>query len=274
MPSNDPTTDEAQGTERPAIQPSIGRRSVMKALGVGAALTVGSGVGSGTETTSEVTDKDAKIHPLYGYSTPDAARIPAALEPDYEVELHVEQPENLQDPAHPTYFHFSPTGLQVEPGSVVQFTFKAPDHTVTAYHPGHGFQRRVPKNVKPFSAPIVNVQGAWLYRFTEPGIYDMYCGPHHILGMVMRLVVGEMAEEDVPAYEDTFEGSEDPPLLPPFSKAFLERELNLFSDQNENAEWAWLTPREVLDADALDPMTVQREGSVSFDAVVASIDRF
>lgn len=47
----------------------------------------------------------------------------------------------------------------------------------------------------------------------------------------------------------------------------LEGELNEFSERNENAEWVWLTPTEVLDADALDPTAIRDAGSVPFSAV-------
>ena len=60
----------------------------------------------------------------------------------------------------------------------------------------------------------------------------------------------------------------------PFSKEFLETELNTFSDENDDCEWVWLTPQEVLDTDALDPSNVQAcDGMVSFDDVLDDIDR-
>jgi hypothetical protein len=122
---------------------------------------------------------------------------------------------------------------------------------------------------------VINVEGAWLYEFDTEGLYDVYCAPHHILGMAMRMVVGDLAEGDVPAYEDTFEGSEEPPLLAPFSTEFLETELEHFSRPGTNvrSEWVWLTPVEVLDADALDPGNVQNEGRVPFDAVLEGVER-
>lgn len=90
----------------------------------------------------------------------------------------------------------------------------------------------------------------------------------------MRLVVGELADGDIPDYEDTFEGSQDPPLLAPFSKQFLERDLNAPSERNEGAEWPFLTPQEILAAPSLDPSTIQDQGTVPFDAVLGDIDRF
>jgi plastocyanin len=248
---------------------SVERRPLLKILGLGGALSLGSAGVSARDASDESED----IDPLYGLSAPDAENIGADVTPDHEVELHVDGPVSG---VHGPLFHFEPTGLHVDPDDVVQFTFQTPDHTVTAYHPGQGFQRRVPENVGPFSSPVINAGGAWLYRFQEEGVYDLYCGPHHILGMNMRIVVGDLAAEDVPDYVDTFEGSEEPPLLAPFSKEFLETELEEFAPagSNRNSEWPWLTPVEVLSADMLAPETIQAEESVPFDAVVDEILRF
>lgn len=250
----------------------IDRRSLMKALGISTALSLG----AGSAAAKDDKPRPPHIDPHYGFATPDADAIPKKLEPDHEVELHLVPP----NPAErlPPLFHFEPTGLSVDAGDVVQFTFTAPDHTITAYHPAHGFQRRVPERVPPFSSPVINVNGAWLYQFETEGLYDMYCGPHRILGMTMRIVVGDLSDDEIPDYEDTFEGSEGPPpLLPPFSKEALEEELHrltaFIDTDNEDCEWVWLTPKEVLDTDVLDPMEIQSEGTVPFDAVLGAIDR-
>lgn len=261
-PDDDASTDELVG---------LGRRPILKALGAGTALSLGTGVAAADRNDPNTPHS----HSYYGYATPDARNVPKKLKPDHEVELHIADPTPGE---HPLLFHFEPTGLHIACGDIVQFTFTTPDHTITAYHPGHGFQRRVPADVPPFSSPVVNAGGAWLYEFETEGLYDLYCGPHHILGMTMRIVVGDLESEDVPDYEDTFEGTEgsedSPPLLAPFSKEFLEHELHAFSDQNEDCEWVWLTPQEVLDADALDPENIQGDdGRVAFDEVLADIDR-
>lgn len=266
MATNDPTPKS--GTESRAEPPpdrsGLPRRPLLKALGAGAALSLGAGAASA--------DDDAGIDPVYGYSTQSASEVPSDLAPDREVELTVTPPEDHENPARPELFHFAPTGLRVEAGDVVQFTFATPDHTVTAYHPAHGFQRRVPQDVPPFSSPIVTAAGAWLYRFEEPGVYDLYCGPHHILGMAMRLVVGDAPAGEHPEYVGNFEPPADSQLLGPFGRAFLEAQLNRFD--NEDAEWAWLTPREVLGADALAPENVRSTGAVSIQTVFEEIDRF
>ena len=259
--SENSTTADAPQSE----WPGVGRRPLLKALGVGAALSLGSGVATATHDNPHPPHIDSH----YGYATPDADAVPTKLEPDHTVELHVGAPTPGE---HGPLFHFEPTGLSVDAGDIVQFLFTTPDHTITAYHPAHGFQQRIPGTAPPFSSPVVSAGGAWLYQFEHEGLYDVYCAPHHILGMSMRIVVGDLAPDDVPEYEDTFDATD--PLLAPFSKEFLETELNAFSGSNEDCEWVWLTPMEVLDTDALDPANIQAgDGTVPFGDVLADIDR-
>ena len=268
--NSNPTTTRAPISDRA----DLGRRPLLKTLGLGAALAAGAGR-TGAAGTDSSLDDDAdsrpEIDPVYGHATPDAESVPADV-PDHEVELHIGDPS---PGAHGPLFHFEPTGLSIAPGDVVQFTFTTPDHTITAYHPGHGFQRRVPEGVPPFSSPVVNAGGAWLYQFREAGLYDLYCAPHHVLGMAMRIVVGALEGAAIPDYEDTFEVSEEPPLLAPFNAEMLQHELETFSEPGENVRstWVWLTPREVLDAGALDPTNVQRQGAVPFDDVLDDLER-
>lgn len=261
-PSTNPTDD--QPVTATADRFGVERRPLLKALGIGATLSLGSGMAAGEQD-------EARIDPRYGYSAPNVGKIPESLQPDHEVQLMIQPPN--PDAGTPPYFFFEPSGLHVSSGEIVQFTFTTPDHTVTAYHSANGFQRRVPENVPPFSSPIIAGGGAWLYRFDQPGVYDLYCGPHHLLGMVGRLVVGDLSEDELPAYVDTFEGSEDPPILAPYSREMLEGELDAFSDQNKNAEWVWLTPQDVLKTDALNPMQIQDAGAIPFSAVLADLGR-
>ncbi|WP_137285568.1 plastocyanin [Halorussus salinisoli] len=270
-PPDEETTEEStNGTT--GEWPGVERRPLLKALGVGAALSLGTTRTTAQETTPS-TD-EAQIDALYGYPTPDAKDVPADLQPDHEVELHIV----LNDPesGHASFYaHFEPTGLHVDPGDIVQFTYDSPEHTITAYHPGHGFQRRVPDGVPPFSSPVVNVDGAWLYRFEEAGVYDLFCSPHHVFGMNMRLVVGDADEGDQPdSVAESWETWEEGDPFPPWEPAGLEFELNEFSEQNDGAEWAWLTPQEVLDAPSLDVSRIQDQGTVSFEAVLGDIDRY
>lgn len=267
MPTQTSDPDSDSTLDYPVL-----RRPLLKALGAGVALSLGGGgiaAGQGTDTADG-------LDGYYGYPVSDAASIPEDIDPDHEVELHTDLPADPENPSRPPLFHFEPTGLAVETGDVVQFTAVTPDHSVTAYHPEMGFQRRVPDGVPPFSSPVLSVGAAWLYQFEEPGVYDVYCGPHHLLGMVMRLVVGDVEER--PAYVDSFEGQPatdgQPPLFAPFSQEFLEMELNALSDANEGCEWPWVTPVEVLSTPALDPDAIEGAGAVAFEDVLSDIERF
>ena len=80
--------DHDASTESSLEIPSVGRRPLLKALGVGAALSVGSGVAAADHDTPHPSHIDSH----YGYATPDADDIPKKLEPDHTVELHVGAP--------------------------------------------------------------------------------------------------------------------------------------------------------------------------------------
>jgi plastocyanin len=244
--------DETPTESTPTLT-SFERRPLLKALGVGAALSFGSGLAAGEQG-------DDEIHPNYGYSVQDPSDIPESLRPDHEVQLG--GAKELPKPGAPvSLFFFDPVGLHVESGDVVQFTFATPDHTVTAYHEAMGFQHRMPADAPPFSSPIVTMGGAWLYRFDDEGVYDLYCGPHHVLGMVMRVVVGDVPEADYPGFLSS------PDEIPPFGEEF-ENLLVRFSDETDTVEWVFPTPREILTADALDPARIQDDGTVAHDAVL------
>jgi plastocyanin len=127
-----------------------------------------------------------QIHPAYGFpALSDDVEPP--IEPDREVELRTGMREDRPNPE----FFFDPTGVCVEPGDTVRFSMVSPFHNVMAYHPGFGQARRVPENVPPISSPLFAEGAYWLYTFDEPGVYDLYCGPHAFLGMVVRVVAGE-----------------------------------------------------------------------------------
>ncbi len=113
----------------------------------------------------------------------------ASAQTTHEVQLMIQEVEGRPLP----YFFFEPTGLYVEPGDTVRFIAVTPHHTVTAYHSQQGKQQRVPDGVEPFSSPVIPIGEAWEYTFETPGVYDVWCGPHEMYGMAMRIVVGEAA---------------------------------------------------------------------------------
>lgn len=201
------------------------RRNLLQLLGAASALPVtnATAIAGNLDQTGTECALPECVHPVLGYigfQLEEADELPEDLRPAHEVELNTDLPEmrggeagtgdgsddreGAQEhgnevggngmPSIPE-FYFEPTGLSIEPGDVVQFTLASPDHTVTAYHPDLGRQRRVPEGVPPFSSPVLGGEAFWLYRFDEPGVYDVLCSPHEIFGMVMRIVVGEPEED-------------------------------------------------------------------------------
>lgn len=171
------------------------RRQVLGALGAGAlAATAGC-----TALTSESDDEEATTDPNFGYSGTSDDQVPESLSPDHTVSLHVDEEKFIMENGRPTgaefgIFHFEEAGLHVEPGAIVKFDLESPDHTITSLHPGFGRQQRVPDGVPWFSSPILPKDGFWLYTFEEPGVYDLVCSPHELLGMGTRIVVGDKTE--------------------------------------------------------------------------------
>ncbi|MFQ5794559.1 MAG: plastocyanin/azurin family copper-binding protein [Candidatus Bipolaricaulia bacterium] len=92
-----------------------------------------------------------------------------------------------------SHFMFVPTGLWVEPGTVVRWIQESDFHSATAYHPDNfGKELRIPEGAKSWdSGVLIEVGATFEHRFEVEGVYDYYCIPHEFLGMVGRIIVGE-----------------------------------------------------------------------------------
>lgn len=224
------------------------RRTLLKALGAGSGLALMSGVGAADDgdgcerdgardSTTEGEWCPPCIDRLAGYTAlADGDEDEWPAQPDHVVDMYIEprhvlfeqtpteeadvepgvtpgEPEEEEFPDH----FFSPVGLHVEPGAVVDFYNESDGiHTVTAFTerfsepPYFEPPQRIPEDVPQFSSPPLASDEHWLYRFDEPGVYDVLCLPHYELGMVARLVV---AEEDADPPEEPG-GTEDLPTAP------------------------------------------------------------
>lgn len=87
---------------------------------------------------------------------------------------------------------FDPIGVLIEPGQTVRWVNQANVHTSTAYHPandGHGL--RIPEAAEPWdSGYLVEPGDSFEVTLRVPGVYDYFCAPHEIAGMVGRIIVG------------------------------------------------------------------------------------
>jgi len=96
---------------------------------------------------------------------------------------------------------FSPRGLAVAPGTTVRFVNRDPgnSHTATCYHPAIlERKRRIPAGAQPWDSDFLLPGDSFDVGLSVPGVYDYYCQPHEMAGMVGRIVVGQ---PDDPGWE-------------------------------------------------------------------------
>lgn len=114
----------------------------------------------------------------------------------------------------------------------------------------------MPGSVGPISSPLVPVGGYWLYRFEEEGVYDLYCPPHEVFGMVLRVVVCDgCTAGDAPLLEIADTGR------PPDAESLLSLVLGGVDPNIPSAA-------EALNSDALLPENIVTEGAVGWHEVV------
>jgi plastocyanin len=93
--------------------------------------------------------------------------------------------------------HFDPAGIHIATGDTVRWVQISGFHSVTAYHPRNdNHELRIPESAEPWDSDILLAdypkRGATFeHVFTVPGVYDYFCKPHEMAGMVGRIVVGE-----------------------------------------------------------------------------------
>ncbi|MDY6819031.1 MAG: plastocyanin/azurin family copper-binding protein [Halobacteriales archaeon] len=230
----------------------VDRRTVMQVIGVGTLVSLG----AGSATAKHDNPHPPHIDSHYGYPAPEDERLPGKLHPDHTVELHIDGAALTDQDQTTLPFHFEPMGVQIEAGDIIRFDVPTPEHTISAYHPGQGRQRRVPDDNPPFSSPLMNAGGFWLYEFDSPGLYDLFCAPHELFGMVMRIVVGDPSD---PNYDGTFGSSGRPPVS--------RGELTALGITT----WPFPTAHEVLNTPALAESNIVTNGPISVTDVESDL---
>jgi plastocyanin len=88
---------------------------------------------------------------------------------------------------------FDPIGVLIEPGQTVRWVLEANVHTSTAYHPDNdGHALRIPEAAEPWDCGyLVEPGDHFEATLTVPGVYDYFCAPHEMAGMVGRIIVGK-----------------------------------------------------------------------------------
>ena len=101
---------------------------------------------------------------------------------------------------------FAPIGLLVRPGATVIFENgdTVNSHTTTAYHPANrNHQLRMPAGASPWNSDYLLPGERFSLTLTVPGVYDFFCIPHEMAGMVGRIVVADPGSAaPAPAYDD------------------------------------------------------------------------
>ncbi len=87
---------------------------------------------------------------------------------------------------------FDPIGIRVEPGQTVRWIVDSNVHTTTAYHPKNdSHSLRIPERAEPWDSRFLVDPGRHFeVTLTVSGVYDYFCAPHEVAGMVGRIVVG------------------------------------------------------------------------------------
>jgi plastocyanin len=86
-----------------------------------------------------------------------------------------------------THVAFEPIGLLIRPGQTVRWINAGNNvHTTTAYHPDNDdHPLRIPERARPWdSGYLINPGDRFELTLTVEGVYDYYCTPHEMAGMV------------------------------------------------------------------------------------------
>ncbi|MDO8478705.1 MAG: plastocyanin/azurin family copper-binding protein [Candidatus Rokubacteria bacterium] len=80
----------------------------------------------------------------------------------------------------------------MEPGQRVRWMVHDNVHTTTVYHPRNArHSLRIPEGAEPWDSRYLVRPGNYFeVTLTAEGVYDYFCMPHEIAGMVGRIVVG------------------------------------------------------------------------------------
>jgi plastocyanin len=105
---------------------------------------------------------------------------------------------------------FDPIGVHIEPGQTVRWVVQSNVHTTTAYHPTNDHHSlRIPEQAEPWNSGfLVNPGSHFEVTLSVPGVYDYFCLPHEVAGMVGRIVVGRPAGPGMLPF-DYFKGRRD-----------------------------------------------------------------
>lgn len=100
---------------------------------------------------------------------------------------------------------FDPAGVLIRPGQTVRWTNrdKGNSHTATAYAPENDdHPRRIPDGAAAFNSGYLLPGQTFEVTLDVPGVYDYFCIPHEMAGMVGRIIAAEPGQGDITGYPD------------------------------------------------------------------------
>ena len=117
---------------------------------------------------------------------------------------------------------FDPVGVLLQPGQTVRWICDANVHTTTAYSPKNdNHSLRIPEKAQSWDSDFLLPGKHFEMKLTVEGVYDYYCAPHEMAGMVGRLIVGRPSGPGTLPF-DYFKAEEKTwmPVPPMAQKAF------------------------------------------------------
>lgn len=126
--------------------------------------------------------------------------------------------------------YFDPIGVWVQPGTIVRFVLDSGAHDTQSYHPSNATDLlRIPAGAEPWNSGIMggiyNTATTFDVTLTVEGVYDYFCMPHELHGMVGRIIVGDPNESPArPVDELTHQAARD--ALPSVEEIMSKREVH------------------------------------------------
>lgn len=87
---------------------------------------------------------------------------------------------------------FDPIGVLIKPGQTLRWinVDAGNSHTSTAYHPKNdNHSLRIPEGAQPWNSDYLFPNEHFEVTLTAEGVYDYFCMPHEMAGMVGRIIV-------------------------------------------------------------------------------------
>ncbi len=117
---------------------------------------------------------------------------------------------------------FDPVGVLLQPGQIVRWICDANVHTTTAYSPKNdNHSLRIPETAAPWASDFLQPGQTFDLKLAVEGVYDYFCAPHEMAGMVGRLIVGKaVGPGSLPVDYFVARGRTWKPVPPAAQKAF------------------------------------------------------